>query len=463
MFNDLPKTLDETYGRALLGIDEEKREHAQQLFRCLTMCIRPLRVEELAEVFAIRFNKTGLPTFNAAWRPDNVEEAVISACSSLITVVVDIEGSRVVQFSHFTFKEYLTSERLAMAEERLSYYHILPEPAHTLLAHVCLSVLVQLDDKIDRHTIAHFPLALYAARHWVDHAQFGDVSSHIQEIMKYLFDAAKPHFAAWVWLYDIDRHWIGPMSELHPTQPRGGPLYYAALCGFCVLVEHLITANSRDIKRRGGIYTTPLHAASVKGHLEVASLLLENGAYPDDPDDRGRSPLHKVLQGGQLIIGQSSLDVAQLLLNSGADVNAADNEGWTPLHAAARYGHRDAVDLFLRSGATLDVRNKKQRTPLHLSCGYGKLEFSRYLIYRGSDVNSWDEGGFIPLHMASRYGHIDLARLSLDHGADANIQRDDPWSPLHLASANGHLEIVKLLVERGASVGVKGTGFVGTL
>ncbi len=54
---DLPKTLDERYGRTLLGIDEEKREYAQRLFRCLVVSIRPLRVEELAEVLAIRFPK----------------------------------------------------------------------------------------------------------------------------------------------------------------------------------------------------------------------------------------------------------------------------------------------------------------------------------------------------------------------------------------------------------------------
>jgi hypothetical protein len=54
----------------------------------------------------------------------------------------------------------LTSERLAAAEERLSYYHTLPEPAHTILAHISLSVLLHLDDEIDRDSIAHFPLAL---------------------------------------------------------------------------------------------------------------------------------------------------------------------------------------------------------------------------------------------------------------------------------------------------------------
>ena len=157
--NDLPITLDETYCRTLLAIDGEKREYAQRLFRCLMVSIRPLHVEELAEILAIQFDKAELPTFNASWRPENAEEAVISVCSSLIAIV-DRNGHQVVQFSHFSVKEFLTSERLATAEERLSYYHILPESAHTILAHASLSVLLQLDDKTDRNTIDHLPLAL---------------------------------------------------------------------------------------------------------------------------------------------------------------------------------------------------------------------------------------------------------------------------------------------------------------
>jgi hypothetical protein len=141
--------------------------------------IRPLRVEELAEILAIQFDEEALPTFNTAWRPENAEEAVMSVCSSLIAIV-DRGGHQVVQFSHFSVKEYLTSERLKAADEGLSYYHILPESAHTILAHISLSVLLQLDDKIDRDTICHFPLAPYAARHWVEHAKFNGVSSHIQ-------------------------------------------------------------------------------------------------------------------------------------------------------------------------------------------------------------------------------------------------------------------------------------------
>ena len=207
VLKDLPESLDETYEQTLLRIDKEKREYARHLFKCLSVSIRPLRVEELAEIFAVDFDTKATPSFDEDMRPPDAEEAVLSACSSLIAIV-DREGRQVVQFSHFSVREFLESERLATADKRLSYYHILPEHAHTVLAHAGLSVILHLDDKIDRNTIGRFPLAPYTARHWVDHAQYNNVSSHIQEVLQHLFNPANPHFAAWVWLYDIDRHWI---------------------------------------------------------------------------------------------------------------------------------------------------------------------------------------------------------------------------------------------------------------
>jgi hypothetical protein len=282
--------------------------------------IRPLRVEELAALLSVQFDATAPTSSKKRSRPLDAKALVLSTCSSLVTVI-NQGSSQVVQFAHFSVKEFLTSERLANAEERLSFYHILPEPAHTLLAHASLIVLLQLDDEVDRDAITHFPLAPYAARYWVDHTQFRNASSHIQEVMKRLFDPAKPHFAAWVWLYDIDRYWTERMPTTHPRQPEALPLYYASLCGFVGLAEHLIAAQSRDVNRKGGSHTTPLHAASVKGHLDVAALLLRNGADPDCRDHLGRVALHRVSQGGQLVMTKSSLEIARLLVNSGADAS----------------------------------------------------------------------------------------------------------------------------------------------
>ena len=84
------------------------------------------------------------------------------------------------------------------------------------------------------------------------------------------------------------------MPTMHPTQPEAVPLYYASMCGFVGLAEHLIAAHSSDVNSRGSSHMTALHAAS---HLEVALLLLRNGAVPDSRGHPGRVPLHRVSQG----------------------------------------------------------------------------------------------------------------------------------------------------------------------
>jgi ankyrin repeat protein len=178
--------------------------------------------------------------------------------------------------------------------------------------------------------------------------------------MERLFDPAKPHFAAWVWLYDIDHHWIEPMSTIHPTQPEAVPLYYAALCGFGGFVEHLIVSYSRTSIAGAVLTRLRYMPPQSRDMLEVTSLLLKNGADPNSRDHLGRVPLHRVSQGGELVMAESSLEIARLLVNSGANVNVADDEGWTPLHAAARSGYREIAEQLLESGATLDVRNEKQ-------------------------------------------------------------------------------------------------------
>jgi hypothetical protein len=76
---------------------------------------------------------------------------VLSICLSSIEIVDDGD-SQVVQFSHFSVKEYLTSDQVANANGDVSRYHILPELAHTILAQACLGVLLHFDDHVDDNT-----------------------------------------------------------------------------------------------------------------------------------------------------------------------------------------------------------------------------------------------------------------------------------------------------------------------
>jgi len=240
-----------------MEIDEEKKAYANRLFQCLAISTRPLRVKELAELFAVLPDaESGLGfKFNISRRPQDPEEFILSACSTLVTVVYnynydydyDGDNKNVVQFSHFSVREYLTSDHIANSAH-VSRFNISPTRAHTLLTGACVSVLIQLDYSSD---IQNFPLAQYAAESLLNHALFGDVSSDIRDGLDCLFDKNKPHLAVWIWLYDVEichgRDWLSP----HPAQPNAVPLYHAVLCGLRDLAERLLDAHPQDVIARG--------------------------------------------------------------------------------------------------------------------------------------------------------------------------------------------------------------------
>ena len=196
ILEELPKSLDDTYKRILREINNANHDHAYRLLQCLTVASRPLRVEELAEVLAFDLSAGGIPKLNVDWRWENQEEAVLSACSSLVSVIVE-SGSRIVQFSHFSVKEFLTSDRLASCVGE-SQFHIPVEPSHTILAQACLGALLSLDDHIDSYGNGELPLHRYATDYWVGHAQIGNVEVVIKDTLDHFFDTDKPHFSAWV-------------------------------------------------------------------------------------------------------------------------------------------------------------------------------------------------------------------------------------------------------------------------
>jgi hypothetical protein len=393
--NNLPNSLDETYNRILKGIPQGKQKYAHRMLQCVAESIRPLRVEELAYISAIQFDAEPLPHYHTTWRPRNPEDKVLSICSSLVTIV-DMDSSRVVRFSHFSVREYLSSQRLAEAEERLSRFHILSDSAHMTLTEASLSVLLALDGTVDRDSMTNFPLASYAAQYWVDHVWHHDISSRIQDAMRCLFDPDKPHFAIWVWLHDVDRSFLGTMFTARPSPPEASPLYYASLLGFPSLVEHLLIIHPVDINSRGGCYSTPLHAAIVKGNI----------------------------------------DILRLLLRHGADVATLNNDGQSPLHEASQRGHLDVIGLLLDDHSDVNSQNCEKLTPLMLASERGELEAARVLLRRGASVD-------FSLTRASQHGHLEVVRLLLQNGATVDSHSNRGWTPLMVAS---QMDILKSCV-----------------
>src|SRR6266403_5041019 len=376
--DELPETLDETYERVLKEIKKPNRDHARRLLQCLVVAIRPLGVEELAEILAVDFEDAeGVPKLNPNWRWEDEEQALLATCSSLIDIV-DTFKSRIVQFSHFSVREFLTSTRLATLSGDASRYHIALEPAHTILAQACMGVLLRSDDRDEQSDNGigdNSPLAGYAARHWVAHAQFEHVSSYLRTSMECLFDLDRPYFANWRRLYDTNTH---PSSgstfglftpTLRGTRTPASPLYYAALCGFQDLVEYLIAKYPQHINASGGYYVRPLVAALGGRHFQTAEFLRHTGADPNVQGYCGNTPLHSAACYGDV-------EMVQELLDLKADVNIRNKVGAAPLDAAsAGLSGSDGepnfpqvlanvTRLLLDNGADIDARNNHGSTSL---------------------------------------------------------------------------------------------------
>jgi ankyrin repeat protein len=449
----LPKTLDETYERVLKNINANNQEHAFRLLHCLTVSVRPLHVEELAEILSFDFNAVegSIPKFHPDRRPRNQEHAILSICSSLITIVSH-RGSRVVQFSHLSVKEFLTSSHLASSTGHLSSYHILPGLAHTILTQVCLGLLLHPKDSNNDNSIS--PLSEYAARHWVTHAQFGYVALRVMDGMALFFDPDKPHFAAWIDLYDIDAE-----SSENLPQERPSPLYYSALCGFHDLVRHITIEYPQDVNAVGGSYGFPIVAALCRNHFPVAELLLELSGRVDVLDMRKQTVLHRTIDRHD---GGASCAV-KFLLEHGADVNAKRDDLWTPLHLAFHVGKLKAARVLLEHGAHVNARNDDGQTPLHLLSRWEAqqneddgADLAKQLLERGANVNEKDKDNWTPLHLASYCKRLEIVQVLLGHGANIDIVNGEGKTPLQIVIVgNDHAQrngvgVARLLLAYGA-------------
>jgi ankyrin repeat protein len=523
---ELPESLDETYERILLQIPKPNRVYAHRLLRCLVVAVRPLSVEELAEVLAIDFSaKGGTPMVDEKLRWEDKEQAVLLACSTLIAVVDDAfddvvddafgsrevveEHSRRVQFSHFSVKEFLTSDRLAASTmDDLRYHHICLESAHTIIAQACLGVLLRLHNNMDSRTIESYPLARYAGKHFGDHVEFEKVLSHVTDGVDDLLDPDKPHFEPWLWLQIGDwdpHHWHtssnhsnmwcipGPMP-VYP--PRVAPLYYVAAFGYLCLAHRLILKHPEDLDVRDNQGYIPLQIAVLAGKEDVSQLLIEYSGDLDMQDIEGRTLLHMAAYKGlykvaQMLLhpdgavkshvnlrnkkGQTALHLASvyhypriiaLLLKVGLDVDAQDNDDVTPLLLASG---RDTVDdargtaaakLLLEHGASVHVRNKNGQTPLHLASQFNHSSVVALLLKFGADVDAQDNDNMTPLLLASGRDTFDfddargtaVAQVLLEHGASVHVQNENGQTPLHLASEHHLPGIVALLLKFGLDV-----------
>jgi hypothetical protein len=238
-----------TYGRIMQRIPNENWEHAHRMFQFLAVCVRPLLVDELSEILTIDYDRGDdvTPKYEAIWHPETPDKDIFTVCRH--TVKIDeINETQIVKFVHVSVAEWLFSQEILLVPEsldRVPRYQINVKESHYVAALTCIAPILHFNDKfpgpINRETIKIFTMVEYAAENLIYHIQEGDCAllRDVDVGLRRLFDPQRPIFKTWLWLHDIDNPTRGRMVTETPEELTVSTLYYAAKCGFPLLVQHL--------------------------------------------------------------------------------------------------------------------------------------------------------------------------------------------------------------------------------
>ena len=188
--------------------------------------------------------------------------------------------------------------------------------------------------------------------------------------------------------------------------------------------------------------------------LQLYKCLLELDVNPNTPNAKGETPLILICRNRNI---DARLQIAQLLLEHGADPNDQ-----TPLHALFQsIVDLPLVQLLLKHGADpnrLDHENNSVLIKVIESNCAQKEDLEKLLIEHGADVNQRC-GNWNPLSMAIRYSS--KVKILLESGADPNVGKLNGDPPLHLAR-QWNREVISDLLAFGADPNTKGT-YSGTI
>jgi uncharacterized protein len=256
-----------------------------------------------------------------------------------------------------------------------------------------------------------------------------------------------------------------------------------------------------------GDHTSPLLIATINGHFDLASILLDRGANPNLASDAGAAPLFTTIntqwapksrypqQQAYTQQKLTYLDLMKKLLDKGADPNVRlkkhlwymsytfdllgiDARGATPFWRAAYATDVDAMKLLVARGA--DPNIPTLNTPRARRGGGGQGAQAAQAGRAGAAGGGrgdpsglppipTDGPAVWPIHAASGVGYgegyaANAHRHAPDSwlpavkylvevlGADVNARDHNGYNPVHHAAARGDNELILYLVSKGADV-----------
>ncbi|TFK28563.1 hypothetical protein FA15DRAFT_43395 [Coprinopsis marcescibilis] len=427
---ELPRDLNGTYARILEQIErngETESELATRAFRWLATSKRTLTLAEVLESLEITPGAIKLPTEPQFLNP----KSLVELCGSL--VIYD-EDTNLLTFSHFSVKEFLTSDWLKERDDGISRFYIDEVQAEEIIAISALTYLTFEDfgsdtsstvhgsnsgessdsdslssDSSSTASVSQGELFDYCVGYWTEHARTAIASRDssglldddpIYPIAKQLLlhPDCKENYLTF--LHHRAKFDSYPLQQLQTENhllewcvPELCPLYYPVLCGLTTIVEGFI---------------------------------VEHREWLDAPIYDCGTPL-------LIAAGQNDVPMLRCLLQLGADMNKGfKTRLWDeirPLYYAVYLGRIEAVEFLLQQGANTS-----------LCCRYCR-----------SDGN-WPKPLMLP---PTLWGDSKMTKLLLDWGVGISVRGDAGEQVLEWAIDSSCVETVKLLLLHGCRLELK--------
>jgi ankyrin repeat protein len=285
-------------------------------------------------------------------------------------------------------------------------------------------------------------------------------------------------------------------NELIGKQGGLTALHFASRQGALHTAQALVEGGANVNQVSPADNTTPLVIATINGHFDTATYLLDHGADPNLASYAGMTPLYAVLNvewaprmfypqpRAQLQQHTSYLEMAKALLDKGADPNARmakkiwytqynfdllriDEGGATAFWRAAYASDIAAMKLLLSYGADPNIPTAKPAQGGPRQGGTRSGDDSKDSsglpplptggpgtppLLAAAGVG-YGEGFAANAHKFAPTGMLAAVKFLVEEvHADVNARDEDGNTALHHAASRGDNEMIEYLVSRGADV-----------
>ncbi len=239
------------------------------------------------------------------------------------------------------------------------------------------------------------------------------------------------------------------LNRILPADVLAKALFLAIKQGKTNMLAPLMQAGA-NVQARDKIGNNVMHIAARVNHIKAMGLLQTYGFEAlNDKNNNGQTALQVAT-----IAGHS--EAVSELLERGANADLRNAKSHSALHLAARRGHSHLIDI-LATRASINLLAPNENTALMLAISLRQEATAMQLLRCNANAALKNSDGNTALHLAVLTGNETLVDVLLTTGVDLNAQNAKGDTALHLALANNNRRLTQRLIDANACLTIENT------